>query len=406
MVLFCITYMVKLKTRLSLAIFAISVLFLPTMGQALAACPVMWAPPEFTVMPDDNTLALVVYSEKDKKEILVLEPAFHGSAQEFGMVLPLPNKPTLEEADEEIFQFLEKYTNPPVVSTIGRSLSETGDAPATTGVTIIETKDVGDFSTVTLTASDSSSLIDWLDENGYAYTEQDRENIEYYVQKQGYYFVAMKVNMENAKIDFQGNLEGKLRPIEFSFTSEQPMLPFRIMAHDMPTMSLTLYTLSSIPYFISGTDVIYKEKLSDRFVEKSLENYDPQGKWLIRMNFDFDPTKITKNIVLSRAADLDTLSRVSNFKINTDDLPYQSGVLEGKSQTNIVLEDFSSLVPPIKQVALGISPDSVDCKNNYQLLVKNEGQNSGCFKFNSVNQIIDRGWSISYDHLLELDRIS
>jgi len=141
-------------------------------------------------------------------------------------------------------------------------------------------------------------------------------------------------------------------------------------------------------------------------VEKSLENYDPQGKWLIRMNFYFDPTKITKNIVLSRAADLDTLSRVSNFKINTDDLPYQSGVLEGKSQTNIVLEDFSSIVPPIKQVALGISPDSVDCKNNYQLLVKNEGQNSGCFKFSSVNQIIDRGWSISYDHLLELDRIS
>ena len=71
-----------------------------------------------------------------------------------------------------------------------------------------------------------------------------------------------------------------------------------------------------------------------------------------------------------------------------------------------MLEDFSSVVPPIKQVALGISPDSVDCKNNFQLLVKNEVENSGCFKFNSVNQIIDRGWQISYGHLLELDRIS
>jgi len=398
--------MVNSKTQLSLAIFAISILFLPIAEQALAICPGLMPPQGFTIMPDDNTLALVVYSEKEKQEILVLEPAFHGSAQEFGMVLPLPNKPTLEEADEEIFQFLEKYTNPPVVSTIGRSLSETGDAPATTGVTIIEIKDVGDFSTVTLTASDSSSLIDWLNDNGYAYTETDKENFEYYVEKGGYFFVAMKVNMENAKIDLQGNLEGKLRPIEFSFTSERPMLPFRIMANDMPTMSLTLYTLSDIPYFVSGTDVVYKEKLIDPFLNTALENYDPKGKWLVKMNMDFDPTKVTKNLILTRAADLTEIPRQTNVRINTEDLPYQSGILEGQSQTNIVLEDFSSAVPPIKQVALGISPDSVDCKNNYQLLVKNEGQNSGCFKFNSVSQIIDRGWSISYDHLLELDRIS
>jgi len=406
MVLFCITNMVNSKTQLSLAIFAISILFLPTASQALAMCPVMMPPPGFTVMPDDNTLALVVYSEKDKKEILVLEPAFHGSAQEFGMVLPVPNKPTLEEADEEIFQFLERYTNPRVVGIGGMLLSAEGDESTSSGVTIIETKDVGDFSTVTLTANDSSSLIDWLNDNGYTYTETDRENFEYYVEKGGYYFVAMKVNMENAIIDFQGNLEGKLRPIEFSFTSERPMLPFRIMANDMPTMSLTLYTLSDIPYFIPGTDVIYKEKLLDNFPHPSMEKYEPKDKWLVRMEMDFDPTKVTKNLILTRAVDLTEQPRQTNVKINTGDLPYQSGILEGQSQTSIILEDFSSAVPPIKQVALGISPDSVDCKNNYQLLVKNEGQNSGCFKFNSVNQIIDRGWSISYDHLLELDRIS
>ena len=398
--------MSKFQTRLFLAFFAITVLVLPTAGQALAMCPGMWAPIEFTVMPDDNTLALVVYSEKEKKEILVLEPAFHGSAQEFGMVMPVPNKPTLEEADEEIFQFLEKYTNPKIRTTGAMELSAEGDALMAPGVTIIETKDVGDFSTVTLTASDSSSLIEWLDENGYAYTESDRENFEYYVEKGGYFFVAMKVNMGNAKIDLQGNIQGKLRPIEFSFTSERPMLPFRIMANDMPTMSLTLYTLSDIAYFVSGTDLVYKEKLIDPFLNTALENYDPKGKWLVKMNMDFDPTKVTKNLILSRAVDLNEIPRQTNVRINTENIPYQSGIVEGQSQTNIILEDFPTIVAPIKQVALGISADSVDCKNNFQLLVKNEGQRSGCFKFNSVNQIVDRGWSISYDHLLELDRIS
>jgi len=396
--------MINSKTRLYLAVFSISVLFLPTVGQALAACPAMWAPPEFTIIPDDNTLALMVYSEKDKQEILVLEPAFHGSAQEFGMVLPLPNKPTLYEADEEVFQFLEQYTNPRIRGGGIMLQSSSAEDSSFEGVTIIETKDVGDFSTVTLTATDSSSLIDWLDENGYAYTEQDRDNIGYYVEKQGYYFVAMKVNMGNAKIDGQGNLQGKLRPIEFYFTSEQPMLPFRIMAHDMPTMSLTLYTLSDIPYFIAGTDIVYREKLNEP-LHKSLENYFPEGKWLVRMNFDFDPTKITKNIIFSRAASL-VLGTQEPVKVNPQNLPSGSGVLEGKSQNQANLPEFSSVVAPIKQVALGISPDSVDCKDGFSLVLKKTGDDSGCFKSESVPHITERGWEVTERHLQELDRIS
>lgn len=396
--------MVNSKTHIYLAIFSISILFLPITGQAFAACPGMWAPPEFTIVPDDSTVALMVYSEKEKQEILVLEPAFHGSAQEFGMVLPLPNKPTLYEADEKVFQFLEEYTNPQVVFDDFMMSAESGPIGSSSGVTIIETKDVGDYSTVTLTASDSSSLIDWLDENGYAYTVQDTENFKYYVEKQGYYFVAMKVNMEHAKIDGEGNIQGKLRPIEFHFTSEQPMLPFRIMAHDMPTMSLTLYTLSDIPYFIAGTDIVYREKLNEP-LHKSLENYFPEGKWLVRMNFDFDPTKITKNIVLSRAASL-IFGTAEPARINPDNLPSESGVIEGKSQTHANLPEFSSVVSPVKQVALGISADSVECKADFQLLVKNDGDNSGCFKTESVSQITERGWEITERHQLELERIS
>ena len=396
--------LVSQKTHLLLAAFAISVIFLPTVTQAFAACPAMWAPPEFTIMPDDNTLALVVYSEENKQEIIVLEPAFHGNAKEFGMVLPLPNKPTLYETDERIFQFLEEYTNPAdrFGAIGGATLSLESQS---SGVTIIEERDVGDFSTVTLTASDSSSLINWLDDNDYAYIEKDRENIQYYVSKQGYYFVAMKVNMEHANTDAQGNLEGKLRPIEFYFSSEQPMLPFRIMAHDMPEMSLTLYTLSEIPYYISGTDVVYKEKLK-KPLHKSLENYFPEGKWLVKMNFDFDPTKITKNIILTRAANMNTENVQRNFKINSHDIPLRSGILEGRSQTNIFFEDFSNVVPPIKQMALGISPDSVECKDSYQLLIKNGEEGSGCFQSESVNQIIGRGWQISENHLIEMERIS
>ena len=70
----------------------------------------------------------------------------------------------------------------------------------------------------------------------------------------------MKVNMDRADVDDDGGMiNGNLRPIEFVFESEYPMLPLRIMAHDMDPMSFTLYTLGSFPYYVPGVDVLFMD---------------------------------------------------------------------------------------------------------------------------------------------------
>ena len=65
---------------------------------------------------------------------------------------------------------------------------------------MVEKKDVGDFTTIVLTAETADALIEWLNGNGFEFKTEDRENFEYYVEKGGYYFVAMKVNMDRADV--------------------------------------------------------------------------------------------------------------------------------------------------------------------------------------------------------------
>lgn len=306
--------------------------FLLFTSVAYAMCPPGFAPPGRIYHPEDNTHGLLVFEGGYEK--LILEPSFTGNATNFGLVLPLPSRPKLNEAPEKLFIELEDLTNP--IRSFGgglgpQSLSVGKSAPR--GVRVIEQKDVGDFKTTVLTADSTTALIQWLKENNYQYHPSDEQNFEYYVQKGGYYFVAMKVNMEKAKVDSTGFLKGKLRPIEFSFTTEKPMLPLRSMAGDMEQMTFTLYALASEPYYIPGVDILYSKKASfgDLEVAPSLLKYNAWGQWLVRNEARFDPRKIGQDLFLERGSNSLIVESVSNPKrVNPHLLAANSGIVEGK----------------------------------------------------------------------------
>lgn len=324
----------------STSIFVTLSAFLLFTSVAYAICPVGFAPPGRIFHPEDNTHGLLVFESGQEK--LILEPAFTGNATDFGLVLPLPSRPKLNEAPEKLFIELEDLTNP--VRSFGggfgpTSLSVGESAPR--GVRVIEQKDVGDFKTTVLTADSTTALIQWLKENNYQYHPSDEQNFEYYVEKGGYYFVAMKVNMEKAKVDSSGFLKGKLRPIEFSFSTERPMLPLRSMAGDMEQMTFTLYTLASEPYYIPSVDILYSKKVSfgDLEVAPSLLKYNGWGQWLVRNEARFDPKKIGQDLFLERGNDSLIVKSASNPKrINPHLLAANSGIVEGRRGSLIYLD--------------------------------------------------------------------
>ena len=254
-------YKVIVVARYKIVAIFLVLVFVGLGTSAYAACPPIFSPPGHIIMPDDNAQVFLMYSEPERLEVLVIQPEFSGTATEFGMVMPIPSRPGISEAPEDMFELLLKYTtirNPVYESiTIQESL-ETEES-----VIVVERKDVGDFKTVVLTADSADALTEWLNNNDFEFKEEDRENFEYFVEKGGYYFVAMKVNMDEADLDDAGMINGKLRPIEFIFESEYPMLPLRIMAHDMDPMRFTLYTLGIFPYYIPGVDVLFMDVIDN-----------------------------------------------------------------------------------------------------------------------------------------------
>ena len=349
--------MARVMTVRQVVIIPLLVFALAGLGtSAYAACPPIFPPPGYTILPDDDAQVFLMYSEQDRTETLVIQPAFSGTATEFGMVMPLPARPAINEAPEDMFDTLLRYTTIRYddTRTLEDALITQQARPSSAGVVVVERKDVGDFTTIVLTAETADALVEWLNGNGFEFKAEDRENFEYYVEKGGYYFAAMKVNMDRADLDDGGMINGNLRPIEFVFESEYPMLPLRIMAHDMDPMSFTLYALGIFPYYVPGVDVLFMDLIDkpaappeatvlpsgatqepqgitrpvswstptigvqylgnvgdgnidptprsdeDRLGEEFWERYEPLGKWLVRMNVGFDPRAIERNLILDR----------------------------------------------------------------------------------------------------------
>ncbi len=411
--------MARVVTARRIVVIPLLVFALVGLGtSAYAACPPIFPPPGYTILPDDDAQVFLMYSEQDRTETLVIQPEFSGTATEFGMVMPLPDRPAINEAPEDMFDVLLRYTTIRYddTRTLEEALVTQQGGPSDAGVVVVEKKDVGDFTTIVLTAETADALVEWLNGNGFEFKTEDRENFEYYVGKGGYYFVAMKVNMDRADVDDDGGMiNGNLRPIEFVFESEYPMLPLRIMAHDMDPMSFTLYTLGSFPYYVPGVDVLFMDLIDkpaspeatvspsgatqeppqgitrqvswspatidvqylgnvgdgnvvdppprpdeDRLGAEFWERYEPLGKWLVRMNVGFDPRGIEKNLILDR------IGTVNGMIPDTGNDPIQITGMDVVLKRPVIINE--KLLPPGSGVFAEHSSDWQDFQGVHEVM--------------------------------------
>ena len=358
---------------------------------ALAACPPTFPPPDLHVMPDDDVQAFVTYSEPNRIQTLVVQPTFSGTATEFGMVMPIPAWPEINEAPEDMFEELWEYTG--FQGGVVMDSFQEGTAFASiSSVVVLEQKAVGDFETTLLTAGDAGDLVDWLNSHDFQFVDEDAANFDYYVQKGGYYFVAMRVNMDEADVGADGTINGKLRPIEFVFKSEHPMLPFRIMAHDMDQMSFTLYTLGDIPYYIPGVKITFADMVPDWHGGEleSLDRYHPADRWLLRMHVDFDPRAIEGNLILQRFHDIGYWIPVQlpGTVINPQMSLPGSGIVVPLQMLEMDRERLAGIVDAV----YGAQSLDSECDDTMQAMLRQDGSGPVCVDESAVNQYVQRGW--------------
>jgi hypothetical protein len=363
-----------MRKKLSAILFLVFLI-----GTAAAMCPVVYTPPNSFVHITSDTQGLIAYDEDTETQRFVVRQAYEGVASDFGLVTPTPSEPDFTAKSDEIFKQLNDLTKKPVDrDRRGGGLIAAQSLSAEKEVRVVKEEKVGDFKATVLRANSSEALIDWLNRNGFDYGERSRENFQYYIDKGGYYFTALKVNVDNANCltrrEFQigknaqfrkripdldegynGSgecwLRGGLKPLEFKFQSEKPVLPLRIMArnhdkspmtpnssldghkghdhsHDtggLPPGNFLLYTLSEQPLVVPGAKVKFSREMSS--TSEPLSSYNVSGKFLVRQRVKFNAHEVEKDLYLKQAEPF-YVSRQAETVINPGQTDRSNGIME------------------------------------------------------------------------------
>src|SRR5215208_3763696 len=188
--------------------------------------------------------AFVTWDEAEKVETFTVQPRFEGNAQDFGMVIPTPSKPKLDEMPRDFFKELAVFTIlkkreypqskilPREELLARRSRGGGGFGNPTTrpmrgaSVVVLESGVVGSLDYKIIQAGRADDLYQWLKENKYTYSG-DEATLDHYIKK-AWFFTVMKIDAKQMKPRADGTYDGEVTPTRFMFTSEKLVYPLRI----------------------------------------------------------------------------------------------------------------------------------------------------------------------------------
>jgi hypothetical protein len=191
--------------------------------------------------------AFITWDPVEKVESFTVQPKFEGNALDFGMVIPTPSKPKLDEMPRDffkelaVFSILKKREHPqskllPVepVKTYGSFAGnapviwrEAGEnAPRPLAVKVLEAGVVGNLDYKIIEAGRADDLFTWLKENKYSYAG-DEATLDFYIKKK-WLFTVMKIDTMQMKKNPDGTFAGEVTPTRFQFASEQLVYPLKI----------------------------------------------------------------------------------------------------------------------------------------------------------------------------------
>jgi hypothetical protein len=146
----------------------------------------------------------------------------------FGFLVPTPSQPKLSEAPDELFQVLEDWSKPEIITKkvprprkplLSRGLTESAP-PAAGAVHVLDEQRVGGFDAVVLKADDARAMKEWLEKHGYV-TRPDLEKwLEPYI-KQGWIITAFQIaKPDKTKPDLS------TQAVRMTFQTERPFYPY------------------------------------------------------------------------------------------------------------------------------------------------------------------------------------
>lgn len=194
-------------------------------GAALACCP---APPSGKPVVNADQTVILIWDPATNTEHFIRKASFKSEADNFGFLVPSPSRPELAESGNAAFPLLQKLTEPEIVRQarpsrgIGCGCSmEKGASLAQ--IRVLAEKEVAGFHAVVLEAKSSDALVDWLKENGYAFSPEIAAWAKPYID-QGWKITALKVvkNKDDGK-----SKTVAAAALRISFRTDRPLFPYR-----------------------------------------------------------------------------------------------------------------------------------------------------------------------------------
>lgn len=214
--------------------------------------------------------AFVVWRPDRNEEAFTVQPKFEGNATDFGMVIPTPARPKLDEMPRDFFKNLALYTilmplpqpiytllepvpPPPPCCAMAPSAMGGGGPMKDGAVKVLESGVVGSLDYKIIEATDAKPLYDWLKQNRYSYSG-DESTLQHYIQKK-WIFTVMKIDPKQMKKSKDGSYLGEVTPTRFTFASTSCVYPLRI------------------------TQISVKNKTDALFYVQAPEQMDLSGDW-------------------------------------------------------------------------------------------------------------------------------
>jgi MYXO-CTERM domain-containing protein len=209
-----------------------------------------------STVPVDQSGEQIIFSVTPNHVTAYIQISYAGAAKDFAWVVPVASKPDISLGSQAVFQAVGGRTQPNFqLQWVGDGGScgiypypqyAAGAGPTVTtapdrGVMVIDSQDVGPFTTVTLEAHDSGELLQWLDDNGFQQPSEALPLIEHYVSL-NMLFVALRLK--------QDATAGDIQPIVLDMATADPCVPLiltKIAA--MPNMPVQVYVLGSARAF-------------------------------------------------------------------------------------------------------------------------------------------------------------
>jgi hypothetical protein len=217
--------------------------------------------------------AFLTWDPAEKIETFTVQPKFEGNAKDFGMVIPTPAKPRLDEMPRDFFKELavftilkkREYPDSKLMPKPARlfalragsgGVREDAKKARKPEVKVLESGVVGNLDYKIIEAGRADDLYDWLKDNKYNFSG-DEATLDFYIKKK-WLFTVMKIDTKQMKTDKDGRFLGEVTPTRFQFSSEQLVYPLKITQISVKDKTEALFYVQA-PYKVDlSGDMTYQ----------------------------------------------------------------------------------------------------------------------------------------------------